>query len=748
MRLLYQSHSIWRSLTKAAVLVMLFAFVPHLLLAQNCAANAGSLTAIDICMLQEQVILKAKPKGDATVPSGFQTVYVLTRGSELVIQQVSNTANFALSDTATGLYTIHTLVYNPATLNLNTIVLGQTTGFAVNALLVQGGGTICGALDVTGVKIRFGNCEDTCVASAGRLSASSNVCLRDSSVTLTATVQAFAIVPDGYTRLYVLTSGDGLVIEQVNTTPSFVVTNAGRFTIHTLVYDSTTLDLGTIEFGETTGFDVNALLIQGGGDICGALDVTGAIFKVEECRPACLARAGTLKKDRDSCLVTGKNLLLAKKLQNPTIPQGFQVRYLLSSGYGLVIQQIGTTPSFEVQSPGIFTIHTLVYNPATFNINTIKLGWSKVQEIRNTFTQNGICAALDAVGASFDVTQECQERCQAKAGTLKPVGATCLDGEAILKAKHDAQPVIPRGYEILYLLSYGEDLTVLQIHEIPQFTIWETGYYNIHALVYDPDYFDPETEITLEATTIFEIHDLFLQGGGDLCGALDLTGAKFHIEDCSEHCIAYAGRIFPVNSNPCLQGNKVLLKAYSAQYPLVPQGYQVAYLLSSSSGLLIEQIGATSNFYVNRTGNFKIHTLVYNPNTLNLNDINIGQTTVYDLYEQFVEGGGDICGTVDLTGASFLVKHCGNLTSNESAKSTAYPNPTPDFIYLDLENPVKNGNITIQLTDLSGKVLKTWNLEGGTGQTQLDIREFNPGMYHLRLIYDQAFVQQQSVIKM
>jgi hypothetical protein len=35
-------------------------------------------------------------------------------------------------------------------------------------------------------------------------------------------------------------------------------------------------------FGTTTGFDVNGLLIQGGGTICGALDVAGAPIVVED----------------------------------------------------------------------------------------------------------------------------------------------------------------------------------------------------------------------------------------------------------------------------------------------------------------------------------------------------------------------------------------------------------------------------------------------------------------------------------
>ncbi|MBL0096865.1 MAG: hypothetical protein IPP46_10500 [Bacteroidetes bacterium] len=45
--------------------------------------------------------------------------------------------------------------------------------------------------------------------------------------TLTATPDGNINVPAGYSVIYVLTSGTGLVIEQVNATPSFTVTSGG-----------------------------------------------------------------------------------------------------------------------------------------------------------------------------------------------------------------------------------------------------------------------------------------------------------------------------------------------------------------------------------------------------------------------------------------------------------------------------------------------------------------------------------------
>ena len=116
--------------------------------------------------------------------------------------------------------------------------------------------------------------------SAGTLSGGADVCGTDSATTLTATANGDANVPAGYSTVYVLTQGAGLTIVNAGAAPSFDVTEDGLYTIHTLVYDPNTLDLSIVELGVTTGFDVNGLLVQGGGAICASLDVAGAQYNV------------------------------------------------------------------------------------------------------------------------------------------------------------------------------------------------------------------------------------------------------------------------------------------------------------------------------------------------------------------------------------------------------------------------------------------------------------------------------------
>ena len=133
------------------------------------------------------------------------------------------------------------------------------------------------------------DCPPACPPDAGTLTPDATpVCLDGQSVTISATPDGNMIVPAGYEVIYVLTSGPGLIIQQTNASPSFTVSATGNYTIHTLVYDPNTLDINSITIGVTTGFDVNTLLIQGGGTICASLDVDGAkISVVDNCNGEC-----------------------------------------------------------------------------------------------------------------------------------------------------------------------------------------------------------------------------------------------------------------------------------------------------------------------------------------------------------------------------------------------------------------------------------------------------------------------------
>jgi len=123
----------------------------------------------------------------------------------------------------------------------------------------------------------------TCMADAGTLdSATMSSCIQDGTpITIQASPDGNASVPSGFSTLFVLTSGETLVIEAVSATPQFTIDKIGLYTIHTLIYDENTLDLGVVNFGTTTGGDV--LAIVAANNLCASLDVIGAPIEVFDC---------------------------------------------------------------------------------------------------------------------------------------------------------------------------------------------------------------------------------------------------------------------------------------------------------------------------------------------------------------------------------------------------------------------------------------------------------------------------------
>ncbi len=121
-----------------------------------------------------------------------------------------------------------------------------------------------------------------CSAAAGTLTPSASPLCLNGPVLISAQADGNAVVPNNYSIAYVLTTGVNLVIQQTSTTPEFVVAQADEYRIHSLIYDPQTLDLSTLVLGQSEAAEVNALLIQGGGAICGALDLVGAIIRTSE----------------------------------------------------------------------------------------------------------------------------------------------------------------------------------------------------------------------------------------------------------------------------------------------------------------------------------------------------------------------------------------------------------------------------------------------------------------------------------
>lgn len=622
----------------------------------SCQVNAGSLKKTSICLQNGQTILKATHRGDTLAPQRYEMVYLLTHGDQHIVTEIASEAAFVLpdADSLAGTYTIHTLVYEPATLNLGIITLGVTPLSTVNALLAQGGGAICAALDMEGASVEFGECQLPCKASAGRLVAEAFACMPSGGeLQLKAKVQSAPVVPAGYSVLYALVNPRGEIFQYI-TTPSFKTMATGRFSLHTLVYDPTTLDLDQIaEADIVTLASIDTLLIQGGGAICGALDMVGAAFEIVACPTPCQVSAGTLAMNVNPCLSDSSVVINAIRKNNPQVPTGHQVRYLLSTSTDKVIQKIGTEPSFAVSDSGIYTIHTVVYDPVRFQIDSLALGTATIPAVAAAL--DSLCGDVDVVGAVFDIHNCPPLICSARVGTLVANDSTCLfNGKAKVKASVPIAPLVPFGYQSIYLLTSGDSLVVEQKSASPEFEVTRAGTFFIQTFVVDTAAFKLDS-IKIGITSTLELNRLLIQGGGSICGALDKNDVQFDITACKD-CPASAGTLTS-NTVPCLENGKATLTVYNVTSPVVPAGFKIAYLLTNGNKV-IEQVSDSASFVIDSMGLYTIHTLVYDFTSFDLSTLVPGTTTLSNVNSQLIQGGGVLCGALDTKGFSYFVLPC------------------------------------------------------------------------------------------
>ena len=117
----------------------------------------------------------------------------------------------------------------------------------------------------------------SCDADAGNLTIDNAIaCLNNGEATISATSLGNINAPPGFGIIYLLSEQPGNTIITFDNDADFIVNNAGNYTIHTLVYDMSENVVDSISMNQTTIFDIEALLIQGGGSICGDLDLGGA----------------------------------------------------------------------------------------------------------------------------------------------------------------------------------------------------------------------------------------------------------------------------------------------------------------------------------------------------------------------------------------------------------------------------------------------------------------------------------------
>ncbi len=278
--------------------------------------------------------------------------------------------------------------------------------------------------------------------------------------------------------------------------------------------------------------------------------------------------------------------------------------------------------------------------------------------------EDGCTASL----ANLIVEDDCIS-CTADAGTLtlNQASPVCLEnGIASISATPNGDITVPSNYEVIYVLTTTTDLTIIAVNDTPEFIVDDPALYTIHTLVAetsnssDDNYLDLSL-IDLGTTTGIEVLNLITNA--DICADLDATGAPVVVEECTVPCGADAGTLTADQNAPiCLENGVVTISATPNDDDNIPVGYETIYILTTTNGLIILQVSSTPEFIVDNPGLYTIHTLVAetsddtDDNYLDLSLIEFEVTTGAEVIALINDA--DICASLDVAGASFLVEDC------------------------------------------------------------------------------------------
>jgi hypothetical protein len=219
----------------------------------------------------------------------------------------------------------------------------------------------------------------------------------------------------------------------------------------------------------------------------------------------------------------------------------------------------------------------------------------------------------------------------------------------------------------------------------------------------------------------------------------------------------------------CLSGGTAVIYAEQDELPVIPDGFQQLFVLTNAFSLTILDVAVTPQFEVDHVGFYRIHSLVYDPGTLDLSIVAFGETTAFDILPALQQGGGAICASLDVHGAVNLVipQFICTILNNffgqgrgvnpevaavnnwvntynsyesferdmlaEAITTSVYPNPVRGQLNINttiLDDEV----VTYIITDIQGRILRRGVLTHLTnGNHQMNMRNLSKGTYIIQL---------------
>lgn len=638
----------------------------------NCLAVAGDLTidASPVCLVGGTATISATPNGNSTVPNGYATAYVLTLGG--VIQGTNTSPTFSVN--TINDYVIHTLIYDPNTLNLSFIVPMVTTAQQVNDILIQGGGAICAALDLTGATASVINCNAPCtlpeISNIVQTSSNCNDSTGNATVNVVgnnndytfafssgnATANSVTGLPSGtytvtitdnnnascfITESFSIANADGPQATIISTSQTSCGFNNGNVQLSPNTFDYLWCDGGT-------GADRNDLF-SGLCPVTVTDPNTGCTnVIVVEIEAADLLQLDPIINGNPDCGMSNGMVFLSVSggsnnytftWSDPNSVDNALRNDLPGGTYGVTVVDNGpngcvgeTTFTLTENIPAVATV--VIQN--TTNETCAGNDDGAIQFVVNTdpgFVQPFNAQILDAAGNIYP-------------SNSLPPGAYCVqvtDGNNCVAGSEcftieAATPILVDADVLATTCAQGGSISLTVTGGNGNYTFdWD----DIAGSN------DPKDRLDLAIGT----YAVTVTDSTNCIAILE----NINIEDGCTNCTSTAGTLQADSTNICFDGlTPITISATPTTIPNVPTGFNVLFVLTSGAGLEILQASPSPEFSVNALGNYTIHTLVFDPATLDPTTYTNG----IDLNADLLQGGGLICASLDVAGAAITVINC------------------------------------------------------------------------------------------
>lgn len=308
--------------------------------------------------------------------------------------------------------------------------------------------------------------------------------------------------------------------------------------------------------------------------------------------------------------------------------------------------------------------------------------------------------------------------------------ATIVDG-----VSYDVND-LPDGFYINGLVSGDSESFVYQVTNL------DTGeVYNITENLID--YTFPAGNQSWDlGTGTFEIKaSLFSHnhGNGTKC---DEEIIIFTLTDQPEPCEVAFGHYTIDQASLILDQGNSSVTAMLAGDEVIPAGYSVGLVVTQTDDLVVYAFSNSLSVQFTEAGNYRVHLLIYNENTLDLSSVVFGQTTAAEVLATIAANG--ICAGLDVTGFPVIVLDTDPQprmmpTGNTIVKTQKilsndiklYPNPIVNDLNVELLL-LDNEIMEYSFRDLNGRSVLSGRLDSSTlGKTKIETGYISNGFYIL-----------------